>query len=306
MRIMAKSASKPSKEDVKAMIKFKKERKKLDILLKKGKIHQATYYRRLQKIAPKGQQIPGMPMQQAPGMAPVPPPVPGQAMPQAPAPPQVPIAPSAHEEIPKVGKPLAISSDDIEVVECHACGGLITVTAPQRPVIVECPSCGAKGEVEKIEEKAVETAPVTATEAEFASPTFYLGADKDVEKPKFGASLEPEYMQPEVVPKPTVESPKVEEDKPEVIEDERTATVEYDESLYESREPETTYEHGDLSKSKVMDFGAATADEEEAETPTPEPEVKTPKVSVKPSEPSVKTPTVSVKPSLKPKVKKED
>lgn len=303
---MAKSASKPSKEEVRAMIKFKKERKKLDILLKKGKINQTTYYRRLQKIAPKGQQIPGMPMQQPPGMAPMQPmpgaPQPGMPMqPQAPAPPQVPVAPSAHEEIPKVGKPLAISQKDIEVVECHACSGLITVTAPQRPVIVECPSCGAKGEVEKIEEEAPAPVPVTATEAEFAGPTFSLEAEQDVEKPEYGPTLDTSGEEPEVVPEPTVESPKVEVEKPEVVEHERKATVEYDESMYESKKPEAIYEHDDGKSSEIMDFGAAKVEGEEPQTPTPKPEVKTPTVSVKSP-----TPKVSVKKTLKPSVKKED
>ena len=74
---MAGPAKKPSKEEVKAMIKFKKEKKKLDDLLKKGKISQGAYQRRLQKIAPKGAQIPGMHMAPAGGMAPPMAPMPG-------------------------------------------------------------------------------------------------------------------------------------------------------------------------------------------------------------------------------------
>ena len=296
---MAGSPKKPSKEEVKAMIKFKKEKKKLDDLLKKGKISQGAYQRRLQKIAPKGAQMPGMQMAPVGGIAPPMAPMPGgppQPMPPGQQPvPQVPITPSAHEEIPQVGKPLAISSDDIEVVECHQCSGLITVTAPQRPVIVECPACGAKGEVEKVEEdQAAAPVPVSATEAEFASPTFYLGADKDVEKPKFGESLKTE----EETPQPEVEAPSVEKEEPVVVEHDRKATVEYDESMYDTKAP-SSYEHDDGTSSTIMDFGEAkTEGDEEPETPEPKVEVKTPTVAP--------TPTVSVKLKLKPKVKNDD
>jgi hypothetical protein len=308
---MAGSAKKPSKEEVKAMIKYKKEKKKLDALLKKGKISQAAYQRRLQKIAPKGLQTPGM-APAPPGGAVMPPqmaPMPGgppQPMPPGQqAVPQVPITPAAHEEIPKVGKPLAISSNDIEVVECHQCGGLITVTAPQRPVIVECPSCGAKGELEKEEEEDLgPSKPITATEAEFASPTFHLTGDESTEKPEFGPSLKEDEAK-EDTPQPEAEAPKVEKDEPVYVEHERPSTVEYDESMYATQETPTSYDDDHLSKSTIMDFGSAKVEGEEGE---PKPEVKTPTVTPTVSEETTPKPSVTptLKPTLKPKVKKEE
>jgi hypothetical protein len=199
-----------------------------------------------------------------------------------------------------VGKPLAISSDDIEVVECHSCGGLITVTAPQRPVIVECPSCGAKGEVEKIEEE-IQAAPqpVTATDAEFASPTFYLGSDDKAPKPEYGPTLDEEgdeTYQPE-----ETETPKEDEDQPSVTIEDRPTTVEYDESMYETKETTQTYEYDDFESKGVMDFSSAKVEGDEQ---PPEPEVKQPTVSVKqPTVEKTPRPKVSVQPKLKPTVK---
>jgi hypothetical protein len=170
------------------------------------------------------------------------------------------------------------------------------VTAPQRPVIVECPACGAKGEVEKVdEEQAAAPVPVSATDAEFASPTFYLGADKDVEKPEFGESLQTK----EETPQPEVEAPSVEKEEPVVVEHDRKATVEYDESMYDTQDSPSSYEHDDGTSSTIMDFGEAkTEGDDVPETPKPKVEVKTPTVAP--------TPSVSVKPKLKPKVKKDD
>ena len=51
------------------------------------------------------------------------------------------------EGVPRDGIPLAMSSPEMEIVECYACNELITVNSPERPLIVACPNCGVKSQV---------------------------------------------------------------------------------------------------------------------------------------------------------------
>jgi len=136
------------------------------------------------------------------------PPMPGQA----PGGPISPVTPQAgpHEEVPPIGQALAVSSEDVEVVECYKCGGLITVTTKQRPVIIACPTCGTKGEVDASEPEHVAATPAVPkpTEAKELDEkeVFKLsGEPQPSEKPKapsFGSTLDEDLKKQESL-KPT-------------------------------------------------------------------------------------------------------
>jgi hypothetical protein len=141
--------------------------------------------------------------------------IPGQA-PIKPVSPVSPITPQAgpHEEVPPIGQALAISSEDVEVVECYKCGGLITVTTQQRPVIIACPSCGTKGEVDASElevapEQPSAPKPTEAKELD-KDKIFKFSAESPAEKPKgptFGATLDEDLARQETVKKPAPSPP---------------------------------------------------------------------------------------------------
>jgi DNA-directed RNA polymerase subunit M/transcription elongation factor TFIIS len=180
--------------------KINEERKKLDDDLKAGKISQAEYFKKKQAL--EG----GMPN-------------PAQGMPGAPVPiqpagmvtPITPLSPQQagpKEEVPPVGQPLAIGSEDVEVVECYKCAGLITITTKERPVIIACPSCGTKGEVDASEPEKIEvsstpkaTDGVTVSEDkifQFASEP----EDKQTTGPSFGASLDDDLVKQDQASQP--------------------------------------------------------------------------------------------------------
>jgi hypothetical protein len=183
------------------------ERKKLDEDLKAGKITQAEYFKKTQELTggapnnPTPGQPGATPQQMMPGSGTVNPAVPqlppAGGMPGAgsvkPVSPVSPSAPGPREEVPPIGQALAISSEDVEVVECYKCGGLITITTKQRPVIIACPACGTKGEVDASEpELAPEPAapkPTDAKEIDEKSMFKFAGEDKS-KGPSFGATLD--------------------------------------------------------------------------------------------------------------------
>ena len=193
--------------------KIEEERKKLDSDLKARKITQAQYYKRVQELTGS------MPNPNAPGVTPMPPGVMNIAMPQLPPAGQAPIKPVSpvtpiipqvgpHEEVPPIGQALAISSEDVEVVECYKCGGLITVTAQQRPVIIACPSCGTKGEVDASElevapEQPSVPKPTEAKELD-KDKIFKFSGESPAEMPKgptFGATLDEDLARQEAAKK---------------------------------------------------------------------------------------------------------
>ena len=156
--------------------KIEDERKKLDEDLEKGNITQAEYFKKVQELTggspapttgaptPTPTAQPTTPQLPPHPVGPVQPSGPGGIKPLTPITPITPLTPQQagpKEEIPPIGQPLAIGAEDVEVVECYKCGGLITVTTPQRPVIIACPTCGTKGEV-TAEELEVAGAPGTA------------------------------------------------------------------------------------------------------------------------------------------------
>jgi hypothetical protein len=182
------------------------ERKKLDSDLKAGKISQAEYFKKMQDLtggAPanpsSGQPQPGMTPQ--PQANPMMPGQPNPALPQlppasgvSPVSPVTPGAPGPREEVPPIGQALAISSEDVEVVECYKCGGLITITTKQRPVIIACPACGTKGEVDASEPdlEAETSATPKATdgvEVDESKMFKFSGESEKPAGPSFGASL---------------------------------------------------------------------------------------------------------------------
>jgi hypothetical protein len=138
----------------------------------------------------------------------------------APVSPISPVQPGPKEEVPPIGQALAVGSEDIEVVECYKCSGLITITTKQRPVIIACPSCGTKGEVDA-EELAPAPEEPSAPKPTDAKPLdegklFKFAHDDhaDMSQPKqpsFGATLDEDLAkqdsktpsQPATAPTPT-------------------------------------------------------------------------------------------------------
>ena len=190
------------------------ERKKLDADLQSGKITQAEYFKKMQELTGSmPTATPGSTPQPAPGVTPVTPPqlppAPGAGQgtvsPVTPITPVTPQQAGPKEEIPPVGQALAVSSDDIEVVECYKCGGLITVTTSQRPVIIACPTCGTKGEVDTEEPEPVpkpEMAPKpTAAKELDEDKTFKFAGEETVSGPQFGASLDADLAKQDAVDK---------------------------------------------------------------------------------------------------------
>jgi hypothetical protein len=208
-------AAKPDQKNIEA------ERKKLDDDFESGKITQAEYFKKVQELTGSP---PAPPQPQAPAPQPAPAPATGQPqLPPATNPPQggvkpvtpiTPITPltpqqaGPQEEIPPIGQALAIGSEDVEVVECYKCGGLITVTTPQRPVIIACPACGTKGEV-----TAEELAPIEQDTG--AAPKATAGVSLDEQKifkfdgeaerkpkgPSFGSTLDSDLAKQDDVDK---------------------------------------------------------------------------------------------------------
>ena len=179
---------------------IEEEKKKLEEDLKQRKITQAEYYKRLQElgVSPNPQPQQGAGSTQKPAQLPPAQPGPGGIKPVSPITPITPISPQQagpKEEIPPIGQALAISSEDVEVVECYKCGGLITVTTPQRPVIIACPTCGTKGEVDSEEletpEDSIHKTPKASEGVEIDDKKiFKFGEeDKTTHGPQFGASL---------------------------------------------------------------------------------------------------------------------
>jgi hypothetical protein len=241
-------AAKPDQKNIEA------ERKKLDNDFESGTITQAEYFKKVQELTGSP---PAPPQQQPQAQQSTPPPATGQPqLPPATNPPQggvkpvtpiTPITPltpqqaGPQEEIPPIGQALAIGSEDVEVVECYKCGGLITVTTPQRPVIIACPACGTKGEV-----TAEDLAPIgpetsvkpKASEGVSIDEQKIFKFDGEHEKPKgpsFGATLDADLAKQDKsdkskagassapAPKPaaatqptaTAETPKVEQKTPQ-------------------------------------------------------------------------------------------
>jgi len=199
------------------------ERKKLDEDLKAGRISQAEYFKKTQELGGGVPGNPGTPVGVAPAQAqaPVPagapqlPPIGGMPVPQMPgqAPvspisPVTPAQPGPQEEVPPIGQALAVGSEDIEVVECYKCSGLITVTTKQRPVIIACPTCGTKGEVDATEvEMPKEVAAPKATDGlEYDEKKVFKFAGEEHVKmpsgPTFGSSLDEDLADQEVLPRP--------------------------------------------------------------------------------------------------------
>lgn len=188
------------------------EKKKLDEDLKAGTITQAEHFKKMQKLTSGSQNVPPSappPTTPAPAPAGPPqlPPVGGGPMQPGPVPvksvgpvsPISPVQPGPKEEVPPIGQALAVGSEDIEVVECYKCGGLITITTKQRPVIIACPSCGTKGEVDT-EELAPAPEEPSAPKPTDAKPLeedklFKFSSDDHAEMPQspqptFGATLD--------------------------------------------------------------------------------------------------------------------
>jgi hypothetical protein len=201
-------AAKPNQENIEA------KRKKLDDDFESGKITQAEYFKKVQELtgSPPAQQQPA-PQPQTTGQPQLPPatnPPQGGIKPVTPITPITPLTPQQagpQEEIPPIGQALAIGSEDVEVVECYKCGGLITVTTPQRPVIIACPACGTKGEVTAEELAPVEPGSTTPKASEGISlddqKIFKFGGE-DEDKPKgpsFGSSLDADLAKQDEVDK---------------------------------------------------------------------------------------------------------
>jgi len=211
--------------------KLDEERKKLDSDLKEGKITQAEYFKKMQELS-SGQPNPTpsmggpspTPQPVIPGSAGVHPPLPqlppagvhpgfagtGPVQPVTPGP----AGPGPREEVPPIGQALAISSEDVEVVECYKCGGLITITTKQRPVIIACPACGTKGEVDASEPGELEPGPAAApkpTDAQELDEQKIFKFSKEDEHPKvpqFGSTLDEDLKKqdasaPQPTPQPT-------------------------------------------------------------------------------------------------------
>jgi DNA-directed RNA polymerase subunit M/transcription elongation factor TFIIS len=173
------------------------ERKKIDDDLKQGKITQAEYFKKMKDLGltptPPGGPAPGA-TQQPPQLPPAPT-GPGGVSPITPISPISPQQAGPKEEIPPIGQALAIGSEDIEVVECYKCNGLITVTTQQRPVIIACPTCGTKGEVtgEELESEAEGIQAPKPTDGVTVSEDNIFKFKTEEEKqlgPKFGSSYE--------------------------------------------------------------------------------------------------------------------
>jgi hypothetical protein len=104
------------------------------------------------------------------------------------------------ESVPRDGIPLAISTKEMEIVECYACNELISVNSPDRPLIVACPNCGVKSQVVEEEEGEEGPAPqVTSTLPPAAVERKLLPAGTP--PPDEGASAVP-VPQPAPVPSP--------------------------------------------------------------------------------------------------------
>jgi hypothetical protein len=211
---------------------IEEERKKLDEDLKAGKISQAEYFKKMQELQgspgmPPNPMLnpPGAPM---PGMAPTPPGLP-QLPPASGMPigqPGIPQQLGPKEEVPPIGQALAVSSEDVEVVECYKCGGLITITTKQRPVIIACPSCGTKGEVDASEPDLAPEEPAAPkpTDAQELDEKKVFKFDHEAEKPKtpvFGTSLDTDLAKEDVkkpgqpTPSPTPQpQPQVKQPQP--------------------------------------------------------------------------------------------
>lgn len=210
--------------------KNEEERKKLESDLKEGKITQAEYFKKMQELSggPQPNPTPGMggpsaapPQPMMPGSAGVHPPLPqlppagaGPVQQVSPVTPTGPAAPGPREEVPPIGQALAISSEEVEVVECYKCGGLITITTKQRPVIIACPACGTKGEVDASEPGELEPGPGAApkpTDAQEIDEQKLFKFSKDEEGPKvpqFGSTLDEDLQKqdaraPQPAPQPT-------------------------------------------------------------------------------------------------------
>ena len=204
------------------------ERKKLDADLKAGKISQAEYFKKMQDLQGGA---PANPMLTPAGAAPQPVAGGGTANPQVPqlppasgVQPITPVAPitpqqiGPKEEVPPIGQALAVSSEDVEVVECYKCGGLITITTSQRPVIIACPTCGTKGEVDASEPDIFPeepAAPKPTDAKEIDEKKIFKFDDEEPKGPTFGASYEEDLKrqglaepqpasQPQVAPSPSV------------------------------------------------------------------------------------------------------
>ena len=202
------------------------ERQKLDADLKAGRITQAEHFKKMQDLKGGAANPPGAPAPQhgpqpTPAGAPRLPPagrvnVPGQA-PVQPITPISPVTPQSmgpKEEVPPIGQALAVASEDVEVVECYKCGGLITVTTTQRPVIIACPTCGTKGEVDatEIEPVVEEAAAPKATDAQEIDESKIFKFKRDEEPqpsgPTFGATLDEDLARQEAAaPQATPQQP---------------------------------------------------------------------------------------------------
>ena len=199
------------------------QRKKLDDDLKAGKISQAEYFKQLQALGsgPASPASSPSPSPVSPTTPQLPPPAGGPAptpgvapitpiSPVSPISPVTPVTPQQvgpKEEVPPVGQALAIGSEDVEVVECYKCGGLITITTKERPVIIACPSCGTKGEVDATKPEKIEETSTTpkATEGVTIDEDKIFKFGDDTEKPtgpKFGASLDEHLAQQELESQP--------------------------------------------------------------------------------------------------------
>jgi hypothetical protein len=187
------------------------EKKKLDEDLKQGKITQAEYFKKMQELgispnppagAGSGQMPTSAPQQAPPRLPPVQPSA-GGIKPITPITPLTPQQAGPREEIPPIGQALAVSSEDVEVVECYKCGGLITVTTPQRPVIIACPTCGTKGEVDsgelEVPEDTVTKAPRASDGIEIDDKKIFKfdGEDGKPKGPQFGATLDDDLKKQE-------------------------------------------------------------------------------------------------------------
>jgi hypothetical protein len=104
------------------------------------------------------------------------------------------------EEVPPIGQALAVSSEDVEVVECYKCGGLITITTSQRPVIIACPTCGTKGEVDASEPDVLPeepSAPKPTDAKEIDEKKIFKFEGEAAKGPSFGASYEEDLKKQE-------------------------------------------------------------------------------------------------------------
>jgi hypothetical protein len=113
-----------------------------------------------------------------------------------------------------------VSSEDVEVVECYKCGGLITVTTPQRPVIIACPTCGTKGEVDTEELEGPEDTSAKAPRAtdgvEIDDKKIFKfdSEDRKPKGPQFGATLDDDLKKQDSVDKQKADQPTTQAPKP--------------------------------------------------------------------------------------------